>query len=63
MKPKKVLFQKKSSVIFNLNHLPSPLYASEPLPIKSAKASDLRKLAKDYIPGMYVNIPTADHDE
>ena len=47
--------------------MPSPLYASEPLPIKSAKASDLRKLAKDYIPGtakrMYMNIPTVDHDE
>ena len=60
-KPRKISFQKRSNVHFNLWHLPSSLYTSKPLPVKSAKASDLRKLAMDYIPStaksMYMNIP------
>ena len=58
-KPQKVLFQKKSNVHFT-PLFPAQLYDSNPVPIKPAKAADLKKLAKDYLPesvkSFYMNI-------
>ena len=57
---------KKSSVNYRLLHLPSPLYQKYPLPIKAAKAADLRKLRTEYLPntakGMYIDLPAVEDE-
>ena len=47
--PRKVTFFKKSRFTFHLQHLPPPLYQHYPLPIKAAKAADLKALATMYL--------------
>ena len=72
--PKKVSFLKKSNLQLNLQDLPALLYDTYPLPIKPAKAADLRKLAAEYVPNaaksIYMDLPTthlgnteSDHDD
>lgn len=62
-RPKKMSFKKKSNVHY-IPLFPAQLYDGNPLPIKPAKASDLKKLAKDYLPEsvmcFYMNIQTLD---
>ena len=64
--PRKVSFYKKSRVNIPLCHLPPQLYQGYPLPIKAAKAADLKKLATQYLPadtrGMYIDLPTVEED-
>lgn len=66
-KPQKVEYRKKSSIHLNLQHQPLPAYNSYPLPIKRAKANDVMKLAKDYVPedvrGLYMNLKSIEDDE
>lgn len=59
--PRKVSFYKRTrgSISF---HAPAQLYRQYPLPIKAAKATDLAKLASQYVPAsiknMYIGLPT-----
>jgi hypothetical protein len=61
--PRRVSFFKKSGVTFHLQHVP-PLYENYPLPIKAAKATDLKKLASKYLPtnasSLYIDLPTVE---
>ena len=65
-KPQKILYQKKSCIRLNLTHQPDPLYDSYPLPIKYAKACDVQKLAREYVPenarSIYMNLRTLEDD-
>ena len=60
---KKISFQKKCNVHYT-PLFPAQLYDGNPLPIKPAKAADLNKLGKDYLPEsfktFYMNIQTLD---
>ena len=62
--PHNVSFYKKSRVKISLQCLPPQLYNQYPLPIKAAKAADLKKLASQYLPNfakdMYMNLATTD---
>lgn len=62
--PRKVSFYKKSHVKISLQCLPPQLYNRYPLPIKAAKAADLKKLASQYLPNfakdMYMNLATTE---
>ena len=61
--PRKVTY-KKSRFTFNLQHSPPSLYQSYPLPVKAAKAADLKTLATKYVPSgvrdMYIDLPTVE---
>lgn len=62
--PRKVSFFKKSNICYTLQYLPPVQYDQYPLPIKSAKASDLQTLASKYLPDpvkeMYMGLPSCD---
>ncbi len=64
-KPQKVSYKKKSNVHYT-PLFPKQLY-NNPLPIKRAKAADLKKLAIDYLPesvkSLYMNLPTLESDD
>ena len=64
--PRKVSFYKKSRVNYCLQYPPPPLYEYYPLPIKAAKAADLKKLAVQYLPSsardMYIDLPVVEGD-
>ena len=53
----KVVYLKKSNMQLNIQDLPPNTY---PLPIKQAKADDLKKLAQNYVPepakNMYMDL-------
>ena len=59
--PRKVFYYKKSRVSYCLQYPPPPQYEHYPLPIKAAKAADLKKLAIQYLPNiakdMYIDLP------
>lgn len=59
--PRCVSFFKKKGVQVS-EEMPSPLYPHYPIPIKEAKAADIRKLVSCYVPkehqGFYQEIPT-----
>ncbi len=65
--PQRVVYVKKRGAKFNAELIPPALYQRFPLPINTAKASDLRDLAMKYIPNphrlFYVNLPAIDIDE
>ena len=58
--PQKVCYMKNN--FDYVQHSPDRLYKSAPIPIKKAKAADLKRLANDYVPrdvrNMYLNLPT-----
>jgi hypothetical protein len=54
--PIEVSYLKKSNLQLNLCNLPPLLYSDYPLPTKPAKASDLKKLAIEYLPTCAKNI-------
>ena len=60
--PQKVCYTKNN--FDYVQHSPDRLYKSAPIPIKKAKAADLKKLANDYVPrgvrDMYLNLLTTD---
>ena len=64
--PQQVSYFKKRGVHLGIDGPPPPLYEYYPIPIKKAKADDLKKLVADYIPGdyqsFYSELPTVDSD-
>lgn len=65
--PRRVSFYKKSRVRFYQQYLAPLLYDTYPLPIKAAKAADLRKLAMLYLPvtaqEFYIGLPTVSTED
>ena len=64
--PQQVSYFKKRGVQLGIDGPPPPLYEYYPIPIKKAKADDLKKLVADYIPGdyqsFYSKLSTVDSD-
>ena len=64
--PQQVSYFKKRGVQLGIDGPPPSLYEYYPIPIKKAKADDLKKLVADYIPGdyqsFYFELPTMDSD-
>ena len=65
-KPRRVSYYKKKHSA-DLNTPPPPLYSAYPIPIKKAKADDLRKLVSEYVPmssqSFYENIPVLEDQD
>ena len=64
--PQSVSFMKKRGIKGGLDCLPPPLYDRFPIPIKKAKADDVRILVTKYIPAshqdFYSELPVVDAD-
>ena len=62
-----VSFRKKRGAQKGIDSLPPPLYDCYPIPIKKAKADDLRSLVSRYVPtayqAFYSELPTTDDDD
>ena len=65
--PRKVSFYKKSRISYCLQYPPPQQYEHYPLPIKAAKAADLKKLAIQYLPStvkdMYMDLPVTEYTD
>lgn len=64
--PQCVSFKKKRGIQSGINRLPPPLYDQFPIPIKKAKAEDVRMLVSKYVPNahqeFYCELPTIDSE-
>ena len=65
--PRRVCFYKKRNIVDGLDGPPPALYSQYPIPIKKAKADDLKVLISDYVPveyrSFYAELPVIENSE